>query len=145
MPPETIRKFSLFYLGAFAVSLIGNLLNFGRMSAQVEQQTAGAGFALGSGLVSVSLAIGALLTLLLWYLVVRKGLAIAKWIVALFFLISLFGALGIFAGGISSAEAIALVAIVLEAIAVWFLFRPESNAWFARDRAVAPDAADPAD
>jgi hypothetical protein len=86
---------------------------------------------MGSGVVFASIALGIAITLLLWYLVARRASSIAKWIVVLLFLFSLLTSLGVGSGGISASEAVSLVALLLQAAAVYFLFRPDAKAWFA--------------
>ena len=135
MQPESIRKFSLFYLGSLVVSLVATVINYDQVTQSVARQTGAAGAELGSGVVVGSMAVGAAVMLLLWYLVARKGFAIAKWIVVGFFLVSLYGLFGVLRGGISASDALGLVSFVLQAVAVYFLFQPDAKAWFSGERA----------
>jgi hypothetical protein len=137
MQPESIRKFTLFYLGSLAVSLVATLINYDQVVDSVARETAAAGVELGAGAVVGSMALGAAITLLLWYLAARKGFAIAKWIIVGFFLLSLYGAVGVFAGGISASDALGLVSLALQAAAIYFLFQPDAKAWFSSERTAA--------
>ena len=139
MQPESIRKFTLFYLGSLVVSLVATFVGYDVLMAQLDAQSAATGLAMGSGTVMAGIVLNVAITLLLWYLVARKGFVIAKWIIVLFFLFTLVTSIsGIFAGGLAVHEGLSLLAIVLTAAAVYFLFQPDAKAWFAGDRATAP-------
>ena len=139
MQPESIRKFTLFYLGSLVVSLVATFVGYDVLTAQLEAQSAATGLAVSSGTIIAGIVLNVAITLLLWYLVARKGFVIAKWIIVLFFLFTLVTSIsGIFAGGLAVHEGLSLLAIVLTAAAVYFLFQPDAKAWFAGDRATAP-------
>ena len=135
MQPESIRKFTLFYLGSLVVSLVATVINYDQVSQSVARQSGAAGAELGSGVVIASMVFGAAVMLLLWYLVARKGFAIAKWIVVGFFLVSLYGLFGVLRGGISASDALGLISFALQAVAMYFLFQPDAKVWFSRERA----------
>jgi hypothetical protein len=138
MQPDSIRKFTLFYLGALAVSLVATFVGYDILMAQVEAQSAATGLAMGSGAIIGSIALNIAITLLLWYLAARKGFVVAKWIVVLLFLFTLVTSLpGILAGGLEVYEGISLLAVVLQAVAVYYLFQPDAKAWFSGERAAA--------
>lgn len=135
MQPESIRKFTLFYLGSLVVSLVATFVGYDVQLAQAEAQAAATGLAMSGGTVLAGIALYVAITLLLWYLVARKGFVIAKWIIVLFFLLTLVTSIsGIFAGGLAVHEGLSLLAIVLTAAAVYFLFQPDAKAWFSGDR-----------
>jgi hypothetical protein len=138
MQPESIRKFTLFYLGSLVVSLVATFVGYDILTAQVEAQSAATGLAMGSGAIVAGIALNVAITLLLWYLVARKGFAIAKWIIVLLFLFTLVTSIsGIFAGGLAVHEGLSLLSIVVQATAVYFLFQPDAKAWFAGERTAA--------
>jgi hypothetical protein len=138
MQPESIRKFTLFYLGSLVVSLVATFVGYDILTAQVEAQSAATGLAMGSGAIVAGIALNVAITLLLWYLVARTGFVIAKWIIVLFFLFTLVTSIsGIFAGGLAVHEGLSLLSIVLQAAAVYFLFQPDAKAWFAGERIAA--------
>ena len=139
MQPESIRKFTLFYLGSLVVSLVATFVGYDVLTAQLEAQSAATGLAVSSGTIIAGIVLNVAITLLLWYLVARKGFVIAKWIIVLFFLFTLVTSIsGIFAGGLAVHEGLSLLAIVLTAAAVYFLFQPDAKAWCAGDRATPP-------
>ena len=134
MQPESIRKFTLFYLGSLAVWLVTTFLQYDALLAEAEVQMGGANADLGNVAVILSIVAWAAIMLLLWYLVARKGYAIAKWIVVLLFLFNVFTSFGIAAGGLSVPEIVVLVSFALQAVAVFDLFQPDAKAWFSRER-----------
>jgi hypothetical protein len=148
MKPESIRRFDLFYLGSVALSLVGSLLSYSAMVAQMEARTAAAGVQLGSGMVIGTVVLSIAISLLLWFLVSRKAVAIAKWIIVLFFVLGLIstigvaGSPGLFSGDWTLLKTISAVVLLLEAGAVYYLFQPDAKAWFAG--APGEDAIDPA-
>ena len=138
MQPESIRKFTLFYLGALIVSLVGTFVGYDVLMAQIEAQSAATGLAMGSRSIIAGIVLNVAITLLLWYLVARKGFVIAKWIIVLFFLFTLVTSIsGVFAGGLAVHEGLGLLSIVLTAAAVYFMFQPDAKAWFSGDRTTA--------
>lgn len=143
MQPDSIRRFSLFYLGSLAVSLLATFVGFDVLLAEVEAQSQASGLALGPEVVLGGIAVNVAITLLLWYLVARKGFVIAKWIVVLLFLFTLVTSVpGILAGGLQVYEAISLAAVALQAVAVFYLFKPDAKAWFSGGRSAAPPTED---
>jgi hypothetical protein len=135
MQPESIRKFTLFYLGSLVVSLVATFVGYDILTAQVEAQSTATGLAMGSGAIVAGIALNVAITLLLWYLVARKGFVIAKGIIVLFFLFTVLTSIsGIFAGGLAVHEGLSLLATVLQAAAVYFLFQPDAKAWFAGEQ-----------
>jgi hypothetical protein len=134
MQPESIRKFTLFYLGSVIVMCVATFMNFDGLLNEARAQ---AGERLAFGVVVASLVVWAGILLLLWYLIARKGFAVAKWLFIAFFLFNLLTSFGILAGGLALAEVAALLSLVLQAAAVYFLVQPDAKAWFSGERATA--------
>ena len=67
--------------------------------------------------------------LLLWFLVSRKRLIVAKWIIVLFFLLSLVSVGGYFVGPMPLSEIYGLLSLIAQAVAVAMLFRGDSIRW----------------
>jgi hypothetical protein len=135
MRPESIRRFDMFYLGSIALSVVGDFISYDAMVGQMEARTAAAGMQLGSGAVIATMAVGIAISLLLWFLVSRKASALAKWIIVLIFAVGLLSAVGAWAPGLFSGawtlpKTISALMLLLEAAAVYFLFRPDTKAWF---------------
>ena len=130
MRPISIVNFERCYLGAIVVGLLNSLFTIPVMmrTPQVAQATA----RFGGGFIYISMVLNIVVTLLLWYFAARKASVVAKWIIVVFFA---FGVLGIlvnltrgFPTGLSGV--LSIVAIALQAVAVYLLFRPDANAWF---------------
>ncbi len=142
MRPESIRRFDLFYLGSIAISILVMAFGYDATLEQARSVTVGSGLEPGPGLVIGSFVFGLLISLLLWYLVSRKGFAVAKWIIILLFLYGIFGVPGAFANGLSTLETLSLVGVALQAVSIWYLFQPDAKAWFAGERGEADEALD---
>ena len=135
MRPASITIFERCYLGAWILGLINTALSW-----DIAQEILNANPAiaeLGPGFVSTMLiggtAIGAAITLTLWYFVARRGARVAKWIVvilyalgAVSFLRQLMGADTVMRLGFG----ILFVQFILQTIAVVMLFRPDTKSWF---------------
>jgi hypothetical protein len=129
--PVSIVNFERCYLGAIVVGLINTAVNWQTMMETTQMRQANMMF--GSTLLPVSIAIGLAISGLLWFFAARKGSAVAKWIIVVFFAFSVFGMLGkLFMHSSSSTLELilGLVAFVLNGVAVWMLFRPDTKAWF---------------
>jgi hypothetical protein len=149
MKPQSIRRFDLFYLGSIVLSIVGYVISYDAMVAQMEARTAAAGVPLGSGTVIATIVVGLAVDLLLWFLVSRKGLALAKWIIVALFLLALlstlglFGVPGLFSGAWTLLKTISALTLLAEAAAVFCLFQPDAKAWFAHEEPGAAADATP--
>lgn len=143
MRPESIRRFDLLYLAWLALSTLGFILSYDAVVARVEAESAGAGMALGAGFAVGTFAFIFALHLLLWFLVSRKRVAIAKWVIALLFVIDLFDLPGLVSDEMTLLGIIPLLALLLRAVALFYLFQPETSTWLAGDRDAEP--AEPAE
>lgn len=138
MRPQSIRRFDLFYLAALALSAVAFLFGYDDIVASVEAESAGAGLQMGASVAIGSFVFGLVLYLLLWFLVSRRRVGIARWIIVLLFLVNLTGVRAIFAAGITVQTAVSLLSLLLSAVAIYYLFRPETKAWLA-ERTASPD------
>ncbi|WP_374407369.1 hypothetical protein [Pelagerythrobacter sp.] len=133
MRPDSIRKFDMFWLGALALGVVNFLLTYGSLKAQIDAQFAQSGLDAdmgGAGLIG-GFVFGIVINLALWFLVSRLRLEFVKWILILLILLGLTGLPDLFATGVAVSIVLSLVAIVMQAAAIWFLFRPDAKAWFA--------------
>jgi hypothetical protein len=132
--PQSIVWFERSYLGALALGLVNNALNW---TAMQERMAAAPNSALlPSWFLPVALGIGILISLLLWFFIARRASVVAKWIVVVLFVIGLIGVPGIVTGLQSGLitplmAAFALIAFGLNGFAVWTLFRSDTKAWFS--------------
>ena len=133
--PQSIRRFDMLYLGSIAISLVGVVLTFGDMMEmmQAEMSAQGVDFD-GTAILIGGFAFGLAINLALWFLVSVLRVEIVKWVIAVFVA---YGALSILlAAGTQPWLSIMFGALstAMMVAAVWFLFRPDSKAWFAEKR-----------
>lgn len=131
MKPESIRRFDMFFLASLALLAVGFFITFDATVRAMQAQTAAQGVEVGSGFVLALFAAVLAIDLLLWFLVSRKGVAIAKWLLVALLVIDLFGLPSLLSGGLTTPRMISLLRIALEAVAVALLFRPDAKTWFA--------------
>lgn len=133
--PLSIVWFERCYLGALVVGLINSALSWNAALAAMAENPALAdlGENFGRNTLIFGTVFGVAISVLLWYFAACKRAAVAKWIITVFFAISVlsigFSALrNTFPQGI--AGVLGIVTFVLNAIAVWQLFRPDAAIWF---------------
>ncbi len=136
--PQSIIWFERCYLASIVIGLIGVALQWDVITATSANNPAVAN--LGPGFMStvmiVGMVIGLGINLLLWFGAARKGWVVCKWFIAIFFVLGLLGlgfslVGGKFPHGIHGV--LSVINIVLGALSVWFLFRPDTEAWFGED------------
>lgn len=142
MRPKAIVRFEIFYLLSVVVGLVSTALNWNAGLEQVQQKSPEA-VAFYPAMVAGGAAIGILISLLLWYFTARRRSNIARWIVTVFFGLSILSLLytlstGQFPGGV--AGIVSVVSYALSAAGVFMLFQPDANAWFKGEPAPAQDA-----
>ena len=145
--PRSIIDFERCYLGSLVLSFITLALTWNAQLAALQRTPSTA--QLGDGFIMSSLlgglAFGAVITLLLWWFAARRGSVVAKWIIVAFFALGTLGLLNGLARGTTPPGLGGVLSVanwVLQAVAVWLLFRPDANAWFA-DRGRRSDPAEP--
>ena len=130
--PLSIVNFERCYLGAFALGVVNVMVQWGELQAKIAAMPNSA--MLGPWFFPMTIAFGWGITLLLWYFTAHRRASVTKWIIAVFFGLSVLSVVGsLLMGTLPSglAGVIAIVAFVMNGVAVWFLFRPDANAWFA--------------
>jgi len=144
MRPVSIVRFDRLYLASIVVGLIGNVIEWPVTIARLTSDPATA--ALGSGaeiLVGAMIATGVLIALLLWFFTAKRASNVARWIVTIFTVFAV-GSLFIgYSGGsviLDAGGIVRLVAVALQTVATFFLFRPDAAAWFAPLDIVEDDA-----
>ncbi|HEU0044429.1 hypothetical protein [Sphingomonas sp.] len=139
--PPSMINFERYYLGALAIGLINTALSWStylRVPAIIQAQAA-----IGSWYLPTVTAIGFLIPLALWYFTARRGSVVAKWFITVFFgfgVLSLLISLGMGSFPSTIAAVLSVVALVLNALAVWMLFKPDAKAWFGERPADSPSA-----
>ena len=131
MRPKSIVTFERLYLGALALGIVDIVLSWQETSARLAADPRARD--LGSTFLPMTVLISVIIPLLLWYFVARKASVVAKWIVVALFVLSIAAFLiGAQRTGLPSGLSgiLSLVAVVMQAAAVWLLFRPDAKAWF---------------
>jgi hypothetical protein len=132
--PQSIIGFERCFLGGIAVGLINSAMSWSAIQSQLDR-TPGADL-LPGGFMIGTIAVGLIINLLLWYFAARRRAVVAKWIIVAFFGLGLLGIVRVVFSGIvaPTMNVFAVVGLILQAIAVWMLFRPDAKAWFAGRR-----------
>lgn len=132
--PQSIIWFERCYLGAVAVGMMNTATSW----SQIQEKVAATPNSemLPSWLLGATVAVGLAINLALWYFVARRGSVVAKWIVTVFFAIALIGLLRA-ATSDTMPSALAVVALVLQAVGVFMLFRSDSKPWFGENKPLA--------
>lgn len=129
MKPQSIKLFDLFYLGSLFLGLLGFVTGYSTLKRQMMDQAAASGVAISPVVLLVFYGLGALFGLVLWYLVSRQRLILAKWVIVILFLISLIGVGDYFGGSLPLFEIYSLLALIAQAVAVSMLFRNDAIRW----------------
>ena len=139
MKPISMRIFDFAYLGSMFLGLLSFINAYPALKANLD---ATSGVAFSPVFIFGAYAFSAALGLLLWYLVSRKQMVFAKWILVALFLLSLIGVRGYFAGSMALAEIYDALALIAQAIAVAMLFRSDSIRWLGGTNS-GPPPSDP--
>jgi hypothetical protein len=134
MRPASIVQFERLYLAALALNFIGELLNWGAVSAALRSSPELA--ELGPIVPILGLAIVYSAMIALWYFAARRRSVVAKWLLAIWFVVSTcLMALGLFRGiDLGVVALLGWAAYLLRAWAVSYLFKPDADEWFATPR-----------
>ncbi|TMM48260.1 hypothetical protein [Qipengyuania marisflavi] len=118
----------MLFLGGIALGIVNFIIGYGALSADLEAQLAAEGAQGGPAILIGSVIFGTVIALALWFLVSRMRIEFVKWV-----LIALvgYGLFSLFSNGIKAMDLIGLLASLLQAAALIFLFRPDAKAWFA--------------
>lgn len=133
MQPKSIQRFDMLYLGSLAVATAGFFIGYDDALRQLRTQMAQAGMEMGGGWLAGGFIFGMAISLLLWWLVSSKRSTIAKWILTVLTAFSLIGLLfGIqtMLANFTFATGLNLVATVMSIVAIYYLFQPDTKAWF---------------
>jgi hypothetical protein len=108
------------------------LLNYDTQLGAISIQLGEAGMQdYASTVMFATLGIGLAVNLLLWFLVSRLRIGWVKWILIAFLAYSLLSIPAALSRPDMNVSLTGLVNVLLKAIAVWFLFRPDAKEWFA--------------
>lgn len=132
--PQSILWFERTYLGSVALGLLNSALNWSLVEEQLAATPNSA--LLPSWFVPVTMAISIGINLLLWYFIARRGSVVAKWILVVLFAIGILGVVSMAVGGTTppTFNVVAVIALVLQVVAVVMLFRPDTKPWFGGNK-----------
>jgi hypothetical protein len=131
MRPKSIVYYEYAYLGSVLLGIAVTAMTWtaNNQTQEVEQIRG----MLGASFLPILYVFIYTLSLVLWYFTARVPNTAAKWIVVGWFVLSLIGSgFAISAGTVPNDPSgfLAIGALVLNAIAVFLLFRPDARAWF---------------
>lgn len=134
MRPVSIVRFERLYLLAMLVGMVGTALSWSAMQAMrgVDPRISATTW---NWTVIATIVITYAFSLLLLYLTARRRSNIARMIVAVLFGLGLVQTLWALATGafpMTLLSAVSMTGFVLQAAAIYFVFRPDANAWFDR-------------
>ena len=136
--PRSITIFEIAYLAALAVNLAGPFLIWPALTAGVAERARVGANAAGmvNGILIGGILIAAVLGVLLWWFVARRGSIVAKWIAVMLLGYSLVSsALGLaqVEGAFDFMRALAVLSMVFTAVALAALFMPDARGWFGQE------------
>jgi hypothetical protein len=131
MRPKSIVYYEYAYLGSVLLGIVVTAMTWttNNNTDEVEKIRA----MLGPSFLPILYVFIHTLSLALWYFTARVPNTVAKWIVLGWFALSLIGfAMALAAGNLPSdlPGLLAAAALVLNAVAIYLLFRPDARAWF---------------
>lgn len=132
--PQSIIWFERCFLGAIGIGLVNSALNWSKIQAAVDA-TPGA-TALPSGFMAGTIIAGLIINLLLWFFAARRGSNVAKWIIVVFVGLGFIAVLRSLVSVVAAptTNIFTYVALALQVVGLWMLFRPDAKAWFAGRR-----------
>ena len=131
--PKSIRLFELCYLGSILVGAVNTAMTWAETNSSVE--AAQVKQMLGQWFVPLSAVFIYTLWLLLWYFTARARSNVARWVVVVFYVLSLIGflfSLGVAARPDGMTLALSLLSLALTTASVFFLFRRDAAEWFGK-------------
>jgi hypothetical protein len=140
--PDSIIFFDRLFLGALVLGALNFMFAWSDTSAKLASSPEFAATGFGTGFLIASFAVGMIINLIIWYFISARASKIAKWILTAFFVIGLISMLSnlnnpLGPQGISLG--VAFVITIIQAAAIYMLFRPDSLASFNRKPPVDPD------
>jgi hypothetical protein len=141
--PKSIERFEQLFFVRFVLGLVVAIYTWNDNVERFHQSPLAD--RMGDGVLYIAPVVSITISLLLWFFIARRGSEVAKWIYIVLFGFSLLSLAALFVPlpeGAPKIDAITrisqVVGIALTAISVWFLFRPDTRAWF--NKGVDPTA-----
>jgi hypothetical protein len=141
--PESIERFEQLFFVRFVLGIVVAIYTWNDNVERFHQSPLAD--RMGDGVLYIVSAFSITISLLLWFFIARRGSEVAKWIYIVLFGFSLLSLLAFLAPLPEGAPRFTLitqvstvVGLALTAASVWFLFRPDTRAWF--NKGVDPKA-----
>jgi len=140
MRPQSIVQFERLFLASIAVSVINFILGYGAAVAALQRDPHMQQLGLGGGFATAIFAVGTGIYLLLWFLIARKAVNIAKWVLVALVALSVVSLLNSLAASftLNVTTVLGLVTYALEVAAVVYLFRGDAVAWLKGSEPIDP-------
>jgi hypothetical protein len=129
--PKSIRLFELFYLGSVLVEAVNTAMTWAATDA--NPQTIQVKQMLGPWFPALLTVFTFTLWLLLWYFAARTRSNIARWVIAILYVLGLIGfvfSLTVSGPQLALPLGLSVVSLILTTLAVICLFRRDASAWF---------------
>ena len=123
-----MQRFDLAYLASLAIPGLAMIWDFDDIVAESEADPLLVG--LGAPILATTALVILLIALLPWYLASYRRVRFARWMLVIFFALGLVSVPDLLASEFSTLDAASLASLIFYAVALFFLFRPDSNAWF---------------
>ncbi len=135
MKPDSVRKFDWLFLTSIATGLLGVVLGYPTIAAQLEAELAAQGGAgLGPALLVGGVGLAIAINLALWFAISKLRIGFVKWVLIAMIAWSLYSSLGAFSAGLDAPLVCGLASTAMSIAAILYLFRADARAWLA-----APD------
>jgi hypothetical protein len=141
MRPPSIVTFERFFFVSLLLSVIGFVVGYDAMLAQVAREPAMRQFGLGAEVVIGAFVLGMAVYLLLWFLIARRASNVAKWFLTVFTAIGFLGFVYTAATARPLNPGMTLAYYVFALAAVRYLFMPDARAWLASEASAESAAA----
>jgi len=130
MRPQSIITFERLFLASLALSLVLAAMSFEQIERAAAAEPGLQQLGLGSGFLIGTLAVSYAVYLALWYLIARKAVGAAKWVLTFFVALGvLFSLPSMLQAPMGLTMLLSLAAYALEVAAVVYLFRADASAW----------------
>ena len=134
--------FDRLFLASLVLGLLNTLIGWNALSTKLENSPEFTAAGFGTGFLITTVVGGMILNLIIWYFISARASKIAKWIFTAFFAIGLLSILGNLdnpLGPQGFTLGMTFVLTIIQGVAIYMLFRPDSIAWFNRKPPVDPD------
>ncbi|WEK43935.1 MAG: hypothetical protein P0Y64_03655 [Candidatus Sphingomonas colombiensis] len=129
--PPSIVRYEQLYLASFVLGLVVSAFTWQGRQAMLASNPVIAG---AQWLMPVTVVIGIVIAVTLWYFTARKPSAAAKWVVVVFAAFSVLGVAGniraLMAGAPVLAALLSIMVSLLYIAAAVLLFKPDAKLWF---------------